>query len=1171
MLTINDSDHDDNQKNSRSDNPNNVGGVLSLKNPSQEDDVDEDSSDEEDRGEETLKSGLKFLEMFNDPAMNLQDVISLSSNSPNPRFNARKHVKRENKGKQREDSSCERAYDDEHLSSDYSMDSASLSPTRGNEVGQSSSSSTHALLASSSKKRGSGGGHRLADNPQARAKNREHAKNTRLRKRMYIESLRESIKKISDERENIDRDRKAALGRFAEQVSIKKAMLQEFLSLRSTGSTDVSKWSKMLEENFILVMEGQRVVKGFDRLLRDQSSLKVMTLSMLPPTSSSVGDSERSGDDSLDYGAVEWKASADEIIVSDENIMCRWEMTTVNACVRGARFELAKMGMLKAVFSSNSRLVYVEEIFDVMGFMQQLRRASGRADFIVVPNTLALAKEGGAKDARIVTEAVYPYRIVYVSPAWCLLFGFAPEYVLGQTCRIIQGPMTNKETIKQLMEGVKAMVKNYSKSGEMINNWIRVYPLYAPTGAGVTHFVGIMERLGAPALANQSFYSSASSSTNNSLSASSFASRSTNQIGGPNSSFSGSLSGGNFIPKGVSVGSDINWGNKSMSTLALDKVSLGSSTNSGCSRGGQNSQSSSVNSVRPITVSNANSVTGSGTTTLPSQGTSDINDFAHAFPDGRMRVQASNQSAYANNVIDTYTRQSGTSSSLSSSSSRGSGNATGPAAVAAAASMYGQDISSNTGAGGMGIGVSGWTPQNSTQQSSNSSSFNSQPNNVVHNITVDNINTFNALNNYANLRDGVAESSVHSNRLSGISMAYRMAMLKRQQVQSDQELQQQEQQQQLYDQASQRQQPQSTVQRMDMLSGEMLSPAMSTALFGSASSGSSTNSGPMQNMDESMVVRPGVADENIGYEPTKSSSNAAAPQIIARSSSGEEKSGRGKSVKKKEVVEKVAGRGRGRGGRSHASSAIESEPQGKISHRGKGREKVDSSLPVQAEILPSTTDVSNASDDSLFAGLWREFRDNTDHFQLLTGDHENSGEIPRIFIGGNFDVERSSSSSQRMQVCTPLGESLLSNNTADETNRALPHALSATFSRGSSNSHGNNSLCMSNIGSNNGIQNGNGGFDVFQNAGGNGGGRNMAEIGGTNMNSLRRMGLEDSRRSGNNGGVNVNNASENSGKGGGGLAATPTISDGVMSDDGDMANALMADGVFDDDDFLPEL
>lgn len=671
-----------------------------------------------------------------------------------------------------------------------------------------------------------------------------------------------------------------------------------------------------------------------------------------------------------------------------------------------------------------------------------------------------------------------------------------------------------------------------------------------------------MERLGVPALANQSFYSSASSSTNNSLSSSSFASHSTNQIGGPNSSFLG----GNFIPKAVSVGNGVNWGNKSLSTLALDKVSLGSSTNSGGSRGGQNSQSSSVNSVRPIIVSNANSVTGSGTTTLPSQGPLDNNDFARAFPDTRMRTQTNNQSLYANNVIDTYTRQSGTSS-LSSSSSTGSGNATGPAAVAAAASMYGQDISSKTGAGGMGIGVSGWAPQNNIQQPSSSSSFNSQPSNVVHNITVDNINTFNALNNYANLRDGVAESSAHSNRLSGISMAYRMAMLKRQQAQNEQEQQQQEHQQQQYDQALQRQQQQTATQRMDMLSGEMLTPAMSTALFGS-SSGSSTNGGLVQNEDESMpsslvVGRPGVADGTIDYEPANNPPNTI-PQIIARSSSGEEKSGRGKSIKKKEVAEKKAGRGRG--GRSHANSAIESEPQGKMgtSNRGKGREKIDSSLPMQA----LASDVSNASDDSLFAGLWREFRDNTDHFQLLTGDHENSGEVPTRFDGGNADVERSSSSSQRMQVCTPLGESLLSNSAADEANRALPHALSATFSRGSTNSsHGNNSLCMSNIGSNNGIQNSG---DAFHNAGGNGGGRNMTEIGSSNMNSLRRMGLEDSRRSGNNGSMNVTNASENGGKGGG-LATTPIISDGVMSDDGDMANALMADGVFDDDDFLPEL
>jgi hypothetical protein len=39
--------------------------------------------------------------------------------------------------------------------------------------------------------------------------------------------------------------------------------------------------------------------------------------------------------------------------------------------------------MIKAVFTPQNRMVYLELSFDVMSFMQQLRRASGKQDFQV--------------------------------------------------------------------------------------------------------------------------------------------------------------------------------------------------------------------------------------------------------------------------------------------------------------------------------------------------------------------------------------------------------------------------------------------------------------------------------------------------------------------------------------------------------------------------------------------------------------------------------------------------------------------------------------------------------------------------------------------------------------------------------------------------------------------
>lgn len=53
-----------------------------------------------------------------------------------------------------------------------------------------------------------------------RAKNREHAKNTRMRKKNYIETLKENIKNISTTRDTRDRERKTALTRLADQVEL---------------------------------------------------------------------------------------------------------------------------------------------------------------------------------------------------------------------------------------------------------------------------------------------------------------------------------------------------------------------------------------------------------------------------------------------------------------------------------------------------------------------------------------------------------------------------------------------------------------------------------------------------------------------------------------------------------------------------------------------------------------------------------------------------------------------------------------------------------------------------------------------------------------------------------------------------------------------------------------
>lgn len=216
-----------------------------------------------------------------------------------------------------------------------------------------------------------------------RAKNREHAKNTRIRKKNYIETLKEHVRLLAEERERIDRDRRVALSRVAEQTTVRKSVLQTFFHYRASAEMSRSKWATILDESVCLtlpltpyrsfppseVVNGQRIVSGIDALITDTASLGVLVQSI--------------GKNHMDTVKVNFHCGDEDIAITGDHLICRWVMWTENAVDCGALHECNKHGMLRARFSAQNRLVRIEQVFDVMAFMQQLRRASGSADFQV--------------------------------------------------------------------------------------------------------------------------------------------------------------------------------------------------------------------------------------------------------------------------------------------------------------------------------------------------------------------------------------------------------------------------------------------------------------------------------------------------------------------------------------------------------------------------------------------------------------------------------------------------------------------------------------------------------------------------------------------------------------------------------------------------------------------
>ncbi len=101
-----------------------------------------------------------------------------------------------------------------------------------------------------------------------------------------------------------------------------------------------------------------------------------------------------------------------------------------------------------------------------------------------------------ADDGIVISDASSPDApIVYVSPSFERLVGYSAKEILGTNCRMVQGPGTDLDTVKQiaiaLQEGkvFQGEILNYRKDGTPFWNFLRIAPIRDADGR-VTHYVG---------------------------------------------------------------------------------------------------------------------------------------------------------------------------------------------------------------------------------------------------------------------------------------------------------------------------------------------------------------------------------------------------------------------------------------------------------------------------------------------------------------------------------------------------------------------------------------------------------------------------------------------------------------------------------------------------------
>lgn len=87
---------------------------------------------------------------------------------------------------------------------------------------------------------------------QSRERNKEHARSTRLRKKDYVQKLKDMAHGLRAVQTEETRQRRISMQKLLEIQKLRRAIVQSVLQYHASYEQDPAKWSVLLEESFWL-------------------------------------------------------------------------------------------------------------------------------------------------------------------------------------------------------------------------------------------------------------------------------------------------------------------------------------------------------------------------------------------------------------------------------------------------------------------------------------------------------------------------------------------------------------------------------------------------------------------------------------------------------------------------------------------------------------------------------------------------------------------------------------------------------------------------------------------------------------------------------------------------------------------------------------------------------
>ena len=132
---------------------------------------------------------------------------------------------------------------------------------------------------------------------------------------------------------------------------------------------------------------------------------------------------------------------------------------------------------------------------------------SSTGDIQNLPSGFALELKSrainAARDGIVIVDALAPdMPIIWANRGFLDLCGYTLEEILGNNCRFLQGPSTDKEAVRRIREAIRQKthiredIMNFRKDGTLFWNELSISPVCAdPESDKVTHFIGVQNNI----------------------------------------------------------------------------------------------------------------------------------------------------------------------------------------------------------------------------------------------------------------------------------------------------------------------------------------------------------------------------------------------------------------------------------------------------------------------------------------------------------------------------------------------------------------------------------------------------------------------------------------------------------------------------------------------------